>query len=163
MKIVLFTQIRENYGAHDWDGQGEVPQRWKMKGGNTYVVHNVSVNQSMSRKFWKKIEKAVESFGDMFEEYCTASRLVDDIDYKESDHCPEWDAPINLTYVTAANPEGEFLAVRHSQSDFTHLTGIESKLEQWKQVDGQREDYRCLFNMEDGRILTLQEYEKEAA
>jgi len=31
----------ENYGAHDWDGQGECPQYWKMKGGSSYKVRNV--------------------------------------------------------------------------------------------------------------------------
>jgi hypothetical protein len=36
MKLMIQTQIQENYGAHDWDGQGECPQRWKFKGGNDY-------------------------------------------------------------------------------------------------------------------------------
>jgi hypothetical protein len=26
----------ENYGAHDWDGEGECPQYWKFKGGEDY-------------------------------------------------------------------------------------------------------------------------------
>lgn len=30
--IVWHGQYRENYGAHDWDGQGEAPQHWKSKG-----------------------------------------------------------------------------------------------------------------------------------
>jgi len=38
MKLLITTQIQENYGAHDWDGQGECPQYWKMKGGNDYVI-----------------------------------------------------------------------------------------------------------------------------
>ena len=36
MKLHIVTQYMENYGAHDWDGQGECPQRWKMKGGEDY-------------------------------------------------------------------------------------------------------------------------------
>ena len=39
-KLLIQTQIQENYGAHDWDGQGECPQYWKFKGGNDYVVKN---------------------------------------------------------------------------------------------------------------------------
>ena len=39
MKLVIYTQFRENYGAHDWDGEGECPQRWKYKGGDTYVAY----------------------------------------------------------------------------------------------------------------------------
>ena len=38
MKLHIFTQDQENYGTHDWDGVGEVPQYWKMKGGTDYIV-----------------------------------------------------------------------------------------------------------------------------
>ena len=37
-KLLITTQVYENYGAHDWDGTGECPQYWKAKGGNDYVV-----------------------------------------------------------------------------------------------------------------------------
>ena len=37
-KLLITTQVYENYGAHDWDGQGQCPQYWKAKGGNDYVV-----------------------------------------------------------------------------------------------------------------------------
>ena len=40
-KLLIQTQIQENYGAHDWDGQGQCPQYWKFKGGNDYVIKNV--------------------------------------------------------------------------------------------------------------------------
>jgi hypothetical protein len=32
MKLMITTQIQENYGAHDWDGVGACPQYWKFKG-----------------------------------------------------------------------------------------------------------------------------------
>jgi len=38
MKILLQTQIHENYGAHDWDGTGKCPQYWKAKGGNDIEI-----------------------------------------------------------------------------------------------------------------------------
>ena len=37
-KLLITTQVYENYGAHDWDGAGECPQYWKAKGGCDYVV-----------------------------------------------------------------------------------------------------------------------------
>ena len=37
-KLLITTQVYENYGAHDWDGVGECPQYWKSKGGSDYVV-----------------------------------------------------------------------------------------------------------------------------
>lgn len=36
MKLHIQCQYMENYGAHDWDGEGECPQRWKFKGGTDY-------------------------------------------------------------------------------------------------------------------------------
>jgi len=45
MKLLITTQVYENYGAHDWDGQGECPQYWKAKGGSDYVVKKINVNK----------------------------------------------------------------------------------------------------------------------
>ena len=36
MKLIINCQYMENYGAHDWDGEGECPQYWKFKGGEDY-------------------------------------------------------------------------------------------------------------------------------
>ena len=38
MKLHIYTQDQENYGAHDWDGEGECPQYWKFKGGQDFFV-----------------------------------------------------------------------------------------------------------------------------
>ena len=44
MILVIRTQFMENYGAHDWDGTGECPQYWKMKGGSEYKITGVPLN-----------------------------------------------------------------------------------------------------------------------
>ncbi len=44
-KLLITTQVYENYGAHDWDGVGACPSYWKAKGGSDYVVKNISVNK----------------------------------------------------------------------------------------------------------------------
>jgi len=41
MILVIDTQFQENYGAHDWDGEGACPQYWKFKGGSSYKVVGV--------------------------------------------------------------------------------------------------------------------------
>lgn len=46
-KLLITTQVYENYGAHDWDGEGQCPQYWKAKGGSDYVVLNVDVNRGL--------------------------------------------------------------------------------------------------------------------
>ena len=44
MMLVIRTQYMENYGAHDWDGEGSCPQYWKFKGGSEYKILNVPLN-----------------------------------------------------------------------------------------------------------------------
>jgi hypothetical protein len=45
-KLHIVTQYKENYGAHDWNGDGECPQYWKFKGGDHYFVLNVDPNRA---------------------------------------------------------------------------------------------------------------------
>ena len=47
--IVISTQYMENYGAHDWDGEGACPQYWKFKGGSEYKILNVDINADLAR------------------------------------------------------------------------------------------------------------------
>ena len=47
-KLLITTQVYENYGAHDWDGVGECPQYWKAKGGTDYVVKKFKTNARRS-------------------------------------------------------------------------------------------------------------------
>jgi len=42
-RVVVRTQVWENYGAHSWDGQGECPQYWKAKGGRDITLRAWSV------------------------------------------------------------------------------------------------------------------------
>lgn len=44
MMLVISTQLYENYGAHDWDGQGKCPQYWKAKGGSEYKITNIPMD-----------------------------------------------------------------------------------------------------------------------
>jgi len=66
MKLHIQTQIQENYGAHDWDGQGTCPQHWKFKGGNDYMV---AVDTVKTGEFFdKKCEMIVDSVRGQIEE-----------------------------------------------------------------------------------------------
>jgi len=46
MKLLITCQYMENYGAHDWDGEGSCPQRWKFKGGEDYFYQLGTVEPS---------------------------------------------------------------------------------------------------------------------
>ncbi len=44
--FAIHTQILENYGAHCEDGKFDTGNAyWKMKGGNTYIVHDLEREQ----------------------------------------------------------------------------------------------------------------------
>jgi len=95
-KLVILTQHRENYGAHDWDGEGSCPQYWKMKGGATYVVDNLS-RRSIDKIAVDGIPTLrclIESRSEMFEEYIIDWMIQDD----HTDVCEEWDSPYVLTF-----------------------------------------------------------------
>ena len=67
MKLHIYTQDQENYGTHDWDGEGEVPQYWKMKGGDDFIitVEGFRWNDEFTAK---KLEMIVDSLRDKIEE-----------------------------------------------------------------------------------------------
>ena len=92
MKAIIQTQHMENYGAHDWDGKGECPQYWKPKGGNTYIF-NCTIEENMDPQWWARVEAACTSKSEYFEEYSVGETVVDDIDFRLTDHIADWDAP----------------------------------------------------------------------
>ena len=59
MKLVITTQVRENYGAHDWDGTGTCPQYWKFKGGSEYTVDNIEHFVTIDDDFFAKNIKSI--------------------------------------------------------------------------------------------------------
>ena len=91
----VFTQIHENYGAHDWDGNGECPIRWKAKGGTTYILaEDVDVSAFI---------KAIESEDEYFTESVVHQEVVED----PYENVESWDPP---TWVTSA-ADGFFLDI----------------------------------------------------
>jgi hypothetical protein len=63
MQLLITTQVQENYGAHDWDGEGACPQYWKFKGGNDYkynlgpVARNAEALAELVAYFRTRIEE----------------------------------------------------------------------------------------------------------
>ena len=77
----IFTQVHENYGAHSWDGEGEVPNHWKAKGGTTFVLEaDVDVDAFI---------KAISSESDYFTEEVIGQNGVED-PYENTEG---WDPP----------------------------------------------------------------------
>lgn len=141
MKLVIHTQFRENYGAHDWSGVGECPQYWKNKGGDTYFVE-VSLAEAQDPKFYDTVAQCIQHRSDYSEEYIISDTLVDDVDFVESDHVEEWDSAIYARLSVDGHLNCE-KAVKQFEGP---VVGMRS----WKQdADGKRE-------------MSLVEYEEAA-
>jgi len=77
LKLLIQTQVQENYGAHDWDGQGQCPQYWKFKGGHDYAVLNVD-ECDMIDVIVDRVRAQVECDNVGFREYILGYKLVAD-------------------------------------------------------------------------------------
>lgn len=76
-KLLIRTQVYENYGAHDWNGLGECPQYWKAKGGSDYVVRDVDVCD-MVETIVHRAAAQIEVDNDAFREYVIGYEVVAD-------------------------------------------------------------------------------------
>ena len=158
MKIVVQTQCRENYAAHDWDGTGECPNYWKSKGGEVYVVPNVTVEKAADKSFWNSISNAVTHSSDYSEEYVIGMELVDDIDFDVKKFVPEWDNPIYLDSDLEPEVEG-FTGLQTTVNDtFQSMRKeIRKMFKRWTQVNGEVKNYDCSFEFIDGNIVPYSE------
>jgi hypothetical protein len=149
MKLVIQTQVRENYGAHDWDGKGECPQHWKCKGGDTYVVPNLTVTQVLKIKDTgiPTLKSLVETSNESFQEYVIDWSIMDD----DATVCEEWETPFELFY-----EQGRWVARRTVMNDaYGYMRQeVAFKTEQYDmQTGGERANYDVSYTFRDGRVL----------
>jgi hypothetical protein len=152
MKLVITTQVRENYGAHEWDGQGECPQRWKFKGGNTYVVRDLSQTQvdKIVEVGIPTITALLEERTDGYEEYLLAYDVVED----SAAEGEPWETPYSLYW-----EGGRWVARRTvDNGEYGYLRAdISSKTEQYQMLmGGGRENYTVEYRDRAGDIMTLE-------
>ena len=91
MQLLITTQIQENYGAHDWDGEGECPQYWKFKGGEDFFLPLDGFNPEYEFDD-KRLEMIVDSVRDQVEWDNPASRqYIVGYDVVEDDYRTEYE------------------------------------------------------------------------
>jgi hypothetical protein len=143
--VVISTQFRENYGAHDWDGTGYCPQHWKSKGGDTYFI-NASANDIASTQWWVDVKHSIEHSSAYSAEYIISESVVDLIDFREEDHIEFWESAIYASVdfgqlyceQKALNFENEVVGIRRWEQDSMgkdacSLTNLdESVREEWR-------------------------------
>ena len=156
MKLVINTQYRENYAAHNEDFvPGVTPDYWKFKGGSTYVVPNTNYN-SVGDGLIKKLSALIEYSNPASEEYILDWEFVND----NETPWPEYENPIQIfvkgskvTALKVTNNRGEYGWMR---SEILELT------EAWTMLPGsERTDYSGSYLMEDGDIVEGQPGLKE--
>jgi hypothetical protein len=82
-RVVVTTQVYENYGAHAWNGEGECPKYWKAKGGNEYqvVVGNIAdvlaLGSAGLQRIAGRIAGKVERYDEYFDEYMISWHVQD--------------------------------------------------------------------------------------
>ena len=102
---VILTQVRENYGAHDWDGEGEAPQYWKNKGGSVYIFEGI-----LSPTQEALIQKAINSADEYYEEFVILFKET----ASPTDFYDDWEEPAILSF------EGEKL-IMTEDIKFSHF------------------------------------------
>mgnify|MGYP001422721775 FL=1 len=143
-KLVIHTQYKENYGAHDWDGKGECPQYWKFKGGTTYVVPNFKDFNNVESVI-KSLKALITYSNDGSKEYILEWSIVP----HSQKVCEDWESPTNLWL----NPVGKWEAIKvtDNREDGWMRKEILEKTETWTLLpEGDRANYKAEFLMEDG-------------
>jgi len=164
MKLVIQTQYRENYAAHNEDYvHGVSDPYWKMKGGDTFVV-SCSIADAQDPEFRKAAFDAVSYSHESAEEYVLDYNFFDDAEFRMSDHVESWETPTLLWF------DGEhFCATKKTDNtDMGYMRKeILTKFESWIITNDDRlSSYKSTFTMEDGSELTYSElssYFAEAA
>ena len=149
MKLVIQTQIKENYGAHDWDGKGACPQYWKFKGGNTYVVENITPKQAekINDGGIPTLKGLIEEFNESWQEYILGWDLQDD----DAKVCEEWESPRILHYADGAWQARE---VNENDEYGYFRKEIVRQIRTWTmQAGGEQINNTCVYDMEDGTTV----------
>lgn len=74
--LLIEAQYMENYGAHNWDGQGDCPQHWKCKGGEEYIVTNVPEGTDLDQII-AQLRPEVEWFEVGSQQYIVGHEIVE--------------------------------------------------------------------------------------
>lgn len=144
MKLVICTQHRENYGSED-------QPYWKMKGGDVYVVENLTMSQAQkdAESGCPTLRGLIEHKGPMFEEYIIDIAAVSD----DKVVCEPWESPVKLSYV-----QGVWKALQITENDEygSMRQDIARKVIEWPLGDIGLA--KAVFELVDGRKLSNNEY-----
>jgi hypothetical protein len=155
MKIVIQTQVRENYGSAD-------EPYWKFKGGSTFVVPNLTPAQAVRVKEdgIPTLTALINTVNPMFEEYVIGFDMVDN----DAVVCEPWETPFELHW-----KGGRWIANRTVENgEYGYMRQeVERKTEEYDmEMGGGQANYRVVYTMRNGDMVTgaeVQAYLSKAA
>jgi hypothetical protein len=155
MKIAIYTQVRENYGSAD-------EPYWKMKGGEVFIVPDLTVEQTLrvQEQGIPTLKALIETRSDMYEEYVVDYAILDN----DVQVCEPWETPFELRWIG-----GRWVANRTVENgEYGYMRReVERKTEEYDMLmGGERENYRVVYTMRNGDMVTgkeVSEYLAKAA
>ena len=156
-KLVIQTQYRENYAAHNADYKHGIDQPyWKFKGGTTFVVENLSSNMinKIAVNGIPELVNLVEYSNEAAEEYVIDWEIAED----DAVVCESWETPIVLSF-DEENQEWTATKFTNNRPDKDGYGGymrdeILELTETWVMAPGQeRSDYDSKYLMKDGAVV----------
>ncbi len=146
MKIVITTQVRENYGSAD-------KPYWKFKGGETFIVPDLTPAQAVRVREdgIPTLTALINTMNPMFEEYVVDWAILDN----DAVVCEDWETPFELRWIG-----GRWVANRTVENgEYGYMNQrVERKTEEYDMLmGGGRENYRVLYTMRNGDMVTGQE------
>ena len=143
MKVVINTQVRENYGSAD-------KPYWKCKGGQVFVVPGLTVEQTLKikEKGIPTLTALINTFSPMYEEFVADWAIMDDSEKV----CEAWETPFELRYLN-----GRWIATRTVENgEYGYMRQeVERKTEEYDMVmGGGQANYRVVYTMRNGDMVT---------
>ena len=149
MKIVINTQYRENYAAHDWNGQGECPQQWKNKGGDIYIIENLTKDQAkmVLNNRTHELYNLIECSNDYVNNYIVSIAVCED----NIIVCEDWECP-NVIMIN----EDNYINTRITKNDeygYLNKKIIEKHESFIMKEKGTSENYQIQYLLADGNLV----------
>ena len=151
--LVISTQYRENYAAHNEGYEHGVDEaHWKFKGGSTYFVTDLTesnINNIIANGI-PTLTKLIENKNEAFEEYILDWEIRDlgkDGDGK-GPICESWEVPVRFRFVDGAWE----CSTHHTPDEDSYWNSdIKCRAEQWTPgVGNTRSNYQCQYKVANG-------------
>lgn len=153
LNLIIQTQYKENYAAHNEDYEHGVSEPyWKFKGGSSYLVTDIDFINTEYLEGLVEETAFIHSYENPASmEYVLDWELIDEENL--SDHIEEWESP----YILEKNEKGQWTSKKVTENgDMGYMKSeILSKVQVWTYVNEKTderdvESYHVEYVMVDG-------------